>query len=81
MLEDIIITITTIFIIIIIVSLAMIIKDLLAQVLELSAWKRSCLPALKLPFVLRLVLPVIMVLIFGDSDDNDFCCPVSLHQR
>ena len=63
MLEDIIITITTIFIITIVVNLAMIIKDLLEQVLGLSAWKRSCLPALKLPFVLMLVLPAIVAMI------------------
>ena len=67
MLEDIIITINTIFIItilIVIVITTIIIKAQPVRVLELSAWKRSCLPASKLPFVLRLVLPAIVGMIF-----------------
>ena len=71
MLEDIIISLTIIILIIsLIISLIIctiiillnVIKAEPEQVLELSACWRRCLPALKLPFVLRLLLPAIVML-------------------
>ena len=70
MLEDFIISliITTMSIILMITTMIILLNVIKAepeQVLELSAWRRRCLPALKLPFVLRLLLPAAMaVLIF-----------------
>ena len=70
MLEDIIISltmsliITTMSIILMITTMTILLNVIKAepeQVLELSACWRRCLPALKLPFVLRLLLPAIVI--------------------
>ena len=64
MLEDIIISLTIIILIICtMIILLNVIKAEPEQVLELSACWRRCLPALKLAFVLRLLLPAIVMLI------------------
>ena len=60
MLEDIIISLITTTMIVIHINA---IKAEPEQVLELSACWRRCLPALKLAFVLRLLLPAIVMLI------------------
>ena len=58
MLEDIIISLITTTMIVILIN---VIKAEPEEVLELSACWRRCLPALKLSFVLRLLLPAIVI--------------------
>ena len=60
MLEDIIISLITTTMKVILIN---VIKAEPEEVLELSACWRRCLPALKLAFVLRLLLPAIVMLI------------------